>query len=617
MGDGVNDSGQQATTRTRGRIAGSAPAPSVSSGSISPLPQPTRRPLKIFAFDPMLGRAARNRISIDVANEPLAPGPVGSRLEVVDYDATNRLAYAAVDLNDPAVLMAGGLDPMEAEPRFHQQMVYAVGSRVIENFERALGRRWAFRGDRPLRIYPHAFDGRNAFYHSGLKALLFGYFQADPEDPGPNIPGQTIHTCLSHDIVAHEMGHAMVDRMRPHFLEPSNPDTLAFHEGFSDIIAILQHFSFSGILRETIATQRADLRAPGPMLDLASEFGYATGRRSALRSALDPKAEPDAQLYQSTTEPHGRGSVLVRAVFDAFFSTYQARIADLLRISGAGSTTSDEELHPDLVGRVADEAAKTAQNVLTMCIRAFEYLPPVDLTYGDYLRALVTADYEVVPDDPLEQRNALIEAFRERGIVPRGVGSLALNALLWPPRTVSEPLPRQQVVDELQAGAMAFMPAGTKAVRQWDPQALNAWAVRHANELDLDEGRPIQVQGFHALYRVTREGQLRIELVVQFIQTAADKEFEGLAGVPLRGGTTVVASSDGQVRYVISKPLPQKKPGGADERTAHAQARLSAQREFVEEADLWDARAAFDTEQYFARRMGARMSLARLHRGLL
>lgn len=603
----------RAAAKASGGIPGGAEAP-----GIDVLPQPVRRPLKIFAFDPMLGRAARNRISIDVPNEPLAPGPVGARLEVIDYDASNRLVYPAVDLNDPAVLMAGGLDPTEAEPRFHQQMVYAVGSRVIENFERALGRRWAFRGNDPLRIYPHAFDGRNAYYHSKLKALLFGYFRADPDDPGPNIPGQTIYTCLSHDIVAHEMAHAMVDRMREHFLEPSNPDTLAFHEGFADIIAILQHFSFSGLLRETIAKQRTDLRTPGPMLELASEFGFATGRRSALRSALDPDAAPDAQLYNATVEPHGRGSVLVRAVFDAFFSTYQARIADLLRISGEGAATSEHELHPDLVGRVADEAAKTAQNVLTMCIRAFEYLPPVDVTYGDYLRALVTADFEVVPDDPLEQRNALIEAFRVRGIVPRGVGSLALNALLWPARTISEPLPRQDVVDELEAGAHAFTTTGQSNLRQWDPRAMDAWAVRNADELDLDPARPIKVQGFHALYRVTREGQLRIELVVQFLQTVGDKEFVGLAGVPLRGGTTVVASSDGEVRYVISKPLPRLRPlGTADERAVHAEARLASQQAFVEEADLTDARAAFDTQQYLARRMSARMSLARLHRGLL
>ena len=38
-------------------------------------------------------------------------------------------------------------------------------------------------------------------------------------------------------------------------------------------------------------------------------------------------------------------------------------------------------LHPDLVGRLAADAAKTAQPVLTMCIRALDYLqsrPEVD-----------------------------------------------------------------------------------------------------------------------------------------------------------------------------------------------------------------------------------------------
>lgn len=578
------------------------------------IPPPARRPLKIFAFDPMLGRAARNRIAVDVANEPLKPGPVGARLEIVDYDATNALRYPAVDLDDPAVLMQGGLDPTESDPRFHQQMVYAVGSRVIENFELALGRRWAFRGNQPLRIYPHAFEDRNAYYHPDLRALLFGYFRADRDDPGANVPGQTIYTCLSHDIVSHEMAHAMVDRMRPKFLEPSNPDVLAFHEGFADVIAIMQHFSFPDILRKTIAEQRADLRRPGPMLELASQFGYATGKRAALRSALDPDSKPSREHFDSAIEPHERGSILVRAVFDSFFSTYQARISDLLRISGV-QAADDTELHPDLIGRVAADAARTAQNVLNMCIRAFEYMPPVDVTYGDYLRALVTADVEVVPDDPLEQRNALVEGFRLRGIVPRGVGSLATQALMWPERTVSEPLPRRAVTDELEAGARAYASSG-RSVGQFDPPAIKEWAERHRDELDLHPDLPVQVQGFHALYRVSRSSQLLVELVVQFIQTATDPDPRQLGGLPLRGGTTVVAASDGTVRYVISKPLPRVS-GDDSEREHHAQQRLQAQQDYVELSDMYDPRAIFEGALYGGRRMKARASLARLHRGLL
>ena len=90
-----------------------------------------RRPLKIFAFDPMLGRAADNRISIDIANEPLAPGPHGSRVQVVDYDGANKCYYEPINLDHPSILMQGGLAPTESDPRFHQQMVYAVAMKVI------------------------------------------------------------------------------------------------------------------------------------------------------------------------------------------------------------------------------------------------------------------------------------------------------------------------------------------------------------------------------------------------------------------------------------------------------------------------------------------------------
>ena len=48
--------------------------------------------------------------------------------------------YQPVDLNLPAILLQGGLEPSEADPRFHQQMVYAVAMRTLENFDRALGR---------------------------------------------------------------------------------------------------------------------------------------------------------------------------------------------------------------------------------------------------------------------------------------------------------------------------------------------------------------------------------------------------------------------------------------------------------------------------------------------
>src|SRR4029077_13185264 len=88
------------------------------------------------------------------------------------------------------------------------------------------------------------------------------------------------------------------------------------------------------------------------------------------------------------------------------------------------------ELHPDLVNRLTAEAVRTAQSVLFMCIRATDYLPPVDPTFSDFLRAMVTADFELNRADDSGLRPAMIEAFRQRGIQPRAVGSLAVQSLL-------------------------------------------------------------------------------------------------------------------------------------------------------------------------------------------
>jgi len=145
------------------------------------------------------------------------------------------------------------------------------------------------------------------------------------------------------------------------------------------------------------------------------------------------------------TEPHARGAILVAAVFDAFLAIYRRRVADLLRIATSGSGVLPEgELHPDLVNRLASEAATTAQHVLNMCLRALDYCPPVDINFGDYLRAVITADIDLVPDDDLGYRIAFIEAFRRRGIYPRDVRALSVESLdiQFPPSMAEELIPQ-------------------------------------------------------------------------------------------------------------------------------------------------------------------------------
>jgi hypothetical protein len=410
----------------------------------APLPQPTSRRLRVYAFDPNasldLGSAKFSHATISLAwddptEQGITPGPVNEYLEVIDIDPCSRQFYPPVDLNAPAVLGQDGLPPSEGDPRFHQQMVFAVAMKTVKLFERALGRKvvWApvwddvrktYDPTMKLRVYPHALREANAYYSRTKRALLFGYFNATQRSAGAS----WIFTALSHDIIVHETTHAILDGLHPRYSEATSIDSLAFHEAFADIAALFSHFQLYEAVYDFIEKSGGGLDQSGLLSGLASQFAKGTTGHASLRDYIDK--QPDADALEETTEAHDRGSILVAAVFDAFLSIYTARTDDLLRMSGTRMGSGDH-LHPDLVARLAQEAAKSADHVLRMCIRALDYLPPVDVRFGEFLRAIITADTDLIPDDRLNYRLAFVEAFRRRGIFPENCLSMSPDNLLW------------------------------------------------------------------------------------------------------------------------------------------------------------------------------------------
>jgi len=563
------------------------------------IPRPPKRKLRAFAFDPglklNLETTSINSVTIEIPweNDPddpdkdgPSPGPVGEYIEVVDYDPASHCFYEPINLSDPHIIAQDGLEPSDGDPQFHQQMVYAVSMKTIKYFEQALGRLvlWAPRrfekqGTRNmyvprLRIYPHAFREANAYYSPSKKALLFGYFPADNAIAGYYMPGGIVFTCLSHDIIVHEITHALLDGSHPRFGEPSNPDVLAFHEAFADIVAIFQHFTFPEVVRHQIAKTKGDLKIGCLLSDLAHEFGQAIGRTGALRSALNNT--PDPLKLKETMEPHYRGSILVAAIFDAFLSIYYKRIDDLFKIAYSSRRLHQEEtLHPALVDRLAIEASKTAKQILTMCIRALDYLPPMDITFGDYLRALITSDADLVPDDPLHYRTAIIEAFRRHGIYPENVRSLSENSLLWedPAFEKSESLP---IVEELE-----------KIVQGWDLKtnredlfiAMNdvqekvheiieqtkSFKQKQISGIDLHNGK-FEVHSIRPVRRIGPDGQLLTDLLIEITQRRPGKRSGDLSAWNsadevkqdfwYRGGCTLIVDMKStRIRYCIFKDI--------------------------------------------------------------
>lgn len=581
------------------------PPPKIEAIPIAPS---TQRLVRVFAFDPSMGRqretAGINEALIRVpwerdanGKDILGPGPTGEYIEVIDRDPASRCFYEPVDLNDRYVVAQHGLPPSESSPQFHQQMVYAVAMRTIRTFERALGRLALWRSHNArdaeggglseeyvqrLRIYPHALREANAYYSPEKKALLFGYFSAPAvEESGARL---TVFSCLSHDIVAHEVTHALLDGMHRRFSEASNPDVLAFHEAFADIVALLQHFSLPEVLRQQIASTRGDLAGQSQLGQLAQEFGQAIGNRGALRSAIgaiDEKTgrwqrqEGHPDDYQRSTEPHERGAVLVAAVFDAFLSIYKSRVADLFRIASEGTgVTREGSLDPDLIGRLTDEASQSARQVLDMCIRALDYCPPVDITFGDYLRALVTADFENDPVDDEHRRVAFIEAFRRRGIVPENVRAFSVDGLLWRAATAAPDENEHVMVDIVKEWAKDIRSWGLskdrKALFEMTRDrraALHAYLrPRLADEkvvlAGLDPELPFEVHSLRPSIRIDWEGRPNFQWVIELTQRVPQfidgnrARGDRKADYYFRGGCTLLVDAEsGEVRYSIKKKL--------------------------------------------------------------
>ena len=555
--------------------------------------EPPLRRLRIFTSDPTASRLEGRSCVADVPYEPLElvqAGEPGARydclcgrlFELHMIDDLGR-ALAPPRLDDPAQLMQDGYAPSESNPRFHAQMVYAVASRVHADFRRSLGREpgWGFAGTHErLKVFPLGSREENAWYDPAVGELVFGYF--------PRKETGWASTALMHDIIAHELTHALLDSQRPHFMEPTGPDVWGFHEGFADLVALFQHFQYPEPLKAALRESGGVLfaRHEGEhsahwLCRIARQFGAADGA-DALRRA-DRKA--DELSYRKDLEEHDMGELLLSAVFDAFDTVYRRRTARLKRLATGGSGVLPAgAMHPDLLDALAGEAASVARRFMAVTVRALDFCPPSGIMLGEYLRAMVTADALLVPDDTLGFREALIDAFRARAIYPRHVFSLTEDSLLWgPPRNPPPPLDALSFANTHFDGGPGrpLKPAN----RRQQALALGRWLMQPGTLAECGLVAP----GDPALKalgaKVTRPSIDALE-VTSYASPGGDIHFHTVAvvtqrctvakqgnkpGVAFQAGGTLLFGPEGELRLALTK-------------SALGEGRIERRRDFLVEA---------------------------------
>lgn len=281
-------------------------------------------------------------------------------------------------------------------PQFDAVHTFAVVRQTLTMYQRALGTageampfpwQWNSSTDTsPLRVFPHGLPNvMNAFYSRSQACLKFGDFI-------PNGATERVYTCRSFDIVAHETAHAILDGIKPGWLQAdAPPQTGGLHESFGDLTAIFLALSQLDQCDAVIAQTKAHLHDKSFLTDIAEQFGIALGNSTGLRNA-----DNDLRLGEAGTQVHAISQVFTGAVYDV--------LADLFAQERNPEREDDAAVLHRLAGYLAGAV-----------LRAMLAAPDQAPTFVDVVNALL----QVVATDgkPVAWLEAIRQQFARRDVV--------------------------------------------------------------------------------------------------------------------------------------------------------------------------------------------------------
>ncbi|MFL5969207.1 MAG: hypothetical protein ACJ74L_06390 [Gaiellaceae bacterium] len=228
------------------------------------------------------------------------------------------------------------------------------------------------------------------------------------------VDGTTVYSAESPDVACHELGHAVLDALKPQLWDVMSAEVAAFHESFGDMSAMLSALQLRSLREEVLAETASRLDRSSRLSRLAEQLGWAIRQahpdatdRDCLRNAsnsffyTDPMMlPPSAPATQLSSEPHSFSRVFTGA---------------FLEILGGIFLTQTKH----------DQAAllKTAADAGTILVNAIKSSPVVPTYYSQVAAHMLDIDLAQFRG---RYRDALKSAFVRHGI-------LSLQAATTPP----------------------------------------------------------------------------------------------------------------------------------------------------------------------------------------
>ena len=279
-------------------------------------------------------------------------------------------------------------------------------------------------------------DGEDLNAYYDRRGLAFFHDRVD---------GQVVFSGESPDIACHELGHAVLDALRPQLFDTSFIEAAAFHESFGDMSAILAGLQLESVRSAILAETGGNLYRASRLSRVAEQLGWAIGTSrpdavdsDCLRNAVNsffyepPETLPPlAPANRLSSQPHSFSRLFTAAFLESLAGMFRLR-----------ATSDEANLHQASldIARLLVEAIGASPIVPAYFSQLAAHMIQADAAqfggkHGDALKAAFTKRGIL----SLESVNLVSLASKGRSVSPIGVAAAGARGAVKREYTVAVP----------------------------------------------------------------------------------------------------------------------------------------------------------------------------------